>query len=275
MSEQRTLAQLKAHYLIEKELADRLRRADKNERRNLYTAVYDELYRRVPDHPQLTHKATAQTLVKTNAERVKLFKGFLRSDSTYLEIGPGDCALAVEVACVVKKVYAVDVSKEAAKQQSLPDNLEWVVSDGCSIPVPRASIDVAYSDQLMEHLHPQDAAEQLHNIHEALKAGGVYICFTPNRLSGPHDISRYFDDAATGFHLKEYTTIELMNLFKSTGFTKLRVLIGAKGFYLSFPAPLIKLLETILAKLPHRVRKGLTLTLPLRLLLGVKLVATK
>jgi hypothetical protein len=64
---------------------------------------------------------------------------------------------------------------------------------------------VAYSYQLMEHLHPGDALEQLVNIYQALKRDSVYCCVTPNRISGPHDISVYFDTVAQGLHLKEYS----------------------------------------------------------------------
>ena len=39
----------------------------------------------------------------------------------------------------------------------------------------------------------------LANLYRALKPGAVYVCITPNRLSGPHDISLYFDSVATGF----------------------------------------------------------------------------
>ena len=63
----------------------------------------------------------------------------------------------------------------------------------------------------MEHLHPDDALEQLQNIYSALVPGGIYLCITPNRLSGPQDVSRDFDMVATGFHLKEYTISELSN----------------------------------------------------------------
>src|SRR6266436_5126674 len=49
--ELRSEAQLREHYLIERELADRLRCAGPAERRTLYPLVYDELFRRVPAHP--------------------------------------------------------------------------------------------------------------------------------------------------------------------------------------------------------------------------------
>jgi hypothetical protein len=52
----RTAEQIREHYEIEKQLASRLRMAGKAERRTLYAALYDELYRRVPHHPQLTKK---------------------------------------------------------------------------------------------------------------------------------------------------------------------------------------------------------------------------
>jgi hypothetical protein len=45
------------HYRIERELADRLRRASKSERRHLYTEVYNELFVSVPNHCQVTKKS--------------------------------------------------------------------------------------------------------------------------------------------------------------------------------------------------------------------------
>src|SRR3712207_8321428 len=60
-----------------------------------------------------------------------------------------------------------------------------------------------FRSQLMEHLHPEDAAEQLANIARALAPGGVYVCVTPNRLYGPSDISMYFDDVRSEEHTSE------------------------------------------------------------------------
>ena len=110
---------------------------------------------------------------------------------------------ASELAKYVQRVYAIDVSDEISGKTKLPHNCNLILSDGTSIPVDPGSVDIAYSNQLMEHLHPDDAVEQLYHIHEALKPGGMYICITPNRLCGPHDISRSFDDTPRGFHLRE------------------------------------------------------------------------
>jgi len=274
-SDPRSPERIREHYLIEKELAARLRDATRQERQRLYTVVYDELFQRVPDHPQLTLKTDEQTRRRLVAERMWLLSRYLRSNSTYLEIGPGDCALAIAVSQRVRKVFAVDVSNEIAAGVTLPKNVELAISDGCSIPVPEGSIDVAYSDQLMEHLHPDDACAQLANIYRALARDGVYVCLTPNRLSGPHDVSRYFDEVATGFHLQEYTARELTAMFRAVGFRKLVALVGARGSHVAVPVAFLKGIEVLLSNLPRGLGKTLARGLPLRLILGVKLVASK
>jgi len=274
-SETRSHQRVAEHYRIEKELAGRLRSAPKEKRRQLYTAAYDELFRRVPDHPQLTLKASAVSREAEMAARLKLLSSYLSEDVTYLEIGPGDCALAIAVAQRVRKVYAVDVSNEIAAGVKLPENLELVISDGSTIPVPSGSVDLAYSDQLMEHLHPDDAAEQLGNIYQALRPGGVYVCITPNRLSGPHDVSRYFDDVATGFHLREYSVGELVRLFRAAGFRKFKVLAGGGHFHLALVPLLVRAAEKFLSVLPPSFGRTLARGLPLRLIMGAKLVARK
>jgi hypothetical protein len=102
--EHRTPEQLREHYEIEKELADRLRNASKGERGQLYSAVYDELFRRVPHHPQLTQKASPRQRQWAVREQTEFLNRFLSKDSTFLEVGPGDCALFLEVAQHVKRV---------------------------------------------------------------------------------------------------------------------------------------------------------------------------
>jgi len=127
----------------------------------------------------------------------------------------------------------------------------------------------------MEHLHPDDAHEQLHNILDVLKPGGVYICITPNRITGPHDISRGFDEEATGFHLKEYTTSELTALFRQVGFSKIRPHVGARGSYLPFHPWLLAGAEWLALALPPRLRRRLLRARILTTLLNIRIVATK
>ena len=121
----------------------------------------------------------------------------------------------------------------------------------CSIPAPEGSIDIVYSNQLMEHLHPEDSYQQLLNILKVLVPGGVYVCLTPNRVSGPHDVSAHFDDVATGFHLKEYTVTELSKLFREVGFEKVAQFIGVRGRYIKCPVLPAVIIERVLSVMPR------------------------
>ena len=246
-----------AHYRIEKELAERLLRASRNERLNLYREVYEELFRRVPYHPMLTRKASAGERQRDIAMQLRQLRPFLRKDSTFLEIGAGDCALSFAVADIVNRVYAVDVSETITARDEWPHNFELIFSDGISVAVPPSSVHVAYSNQLMEHLHPDDAFDQLQSIHRALVPGGMYLCITPNRLSGPHDVSGFFDHTASGFHLKEYTVGELARVFQRVGFRRVRNYFGMKGHYVpSWPWP-FAFSEVLVELLPFGCRRWL------------------
>jgi SAM-dependent methyltransferase len=271
----RTPERLRAHYRVERRLADRLRRApDAEARRRIFATMYDDLFREVPDHPRL--RLGAESLAKREREigwDLAQLRPYLEDGSTFLEVGAGDCALAARVAEGAKAVYAVDISDQAVRP--LPANVRLCLSDGRSIPVPAASVDLAFSDQLMEHLHPDDAVEQLRNIHRALKPGGVYVCITPNRLYGPSDISAYFDHEARGFHLREYTLDEIARIFRAAGFRRIEAWIGARGFFVRCPVFLLRALEWALERLPPEPRRRIANLRPLRALLGVRVAAHK
>ncbi|WP_395745353.1 class I SAM-dependent methyltransferase [Prosthecobacter sp.] len=275
VTETRTPEQLRQHYEVERELADRLRRASKEQRRTLYSEVYDELFKRVPQHPQHTNEASPERLAADVAEKMEIVAPFLKPQTVFLEVGPGDCEFAKAVAAKVAQVLAVDVSDEITRKRVLPENLKVVLSDGSTIPVPPGSVNVAYSNQLMEHLHPDDAVEQLRHLHAALAPGGVYLCITPSRLTGPHDISGVFDREATGFHLKEYTVGDLSALFREVGFSKVCIVFGGRGKFTLLPTWPAVACEKLLDLLPHGLRKAIALKPPFRWLFGVRLAGFK
>ena len=268
---ERTIEQIREHYEIEKVLADRLMNSSQEERRLLYSSLYDELFRRVPHHPQLTRKKNDELSKNYVSKQVDLLRRFLRNDTIFVEIGPGDCSLSFALTTMVKKVYAIDVSDEISKNEELPDNFQLMLSDGVSIPIPKKSADLVYSNQLMEHLHPEDAENQLINIVDVLADGGKYICITPNRISGPHDISRHFDKEATGFHLKEYTFEELRNLFKKVGFKTVHGYWRVRKICAKIPVFLIILTERLLNFLPLSIKRNKYSYLLLRItIVGIK-----
>ena len=274
-TETRTFEQLREHYEIEKELAERLRNSTEEERISLYTSLYDTLFQKVSQHPQLTRKVDSKSGLVYVSKQLQFLQRFLNLNSTFLEVGPGDCSLTLEVSKQVRNAYAIDVSKVVTQNQNLPENFELIISDGRSIPVPRDSINVIYSNQLMEHLHPDDAFKQLQNIYQVLNNGGIYICITPNRLTGPHDISEFFDDIATGFHLKEYTITELSQLFQEVGFSQISNYIGARGIYVKVPLFISKIYEAFLSKIPSSLRIRMASNLLFNVFLQIRMVGTK
>ena len=272
--ETRTPEQLWEQYLVEKDLAMMLRRAPKAERGKLYSSAYDELFRRIPHHSQLRNKVSAAQRARHISPQIALLRPWLTPQTTFLEIGAGDCALSLALADKVAHVYAIDVSEEITPT-TRPDNFTLVLSDGTSIPVPAGRITLAYSNQLMEHLHPDDALDQLADIYRALAPDGVYICVTPNRLTGPHDISRYFDTVATGFHLKEYTFAELIAMFRQVGFRTVHQCFRKGSTCVSVPGPLARYAERTIERLPPGLQKRASTTRLVRGLLEIRLIARK
>jgi SAM-dependent methyltransferase len=249
--EKRVPARLIAHYQLERDLATRLRQATAAERPTLYGQLYSKLFTDITDHPQ--HTRSASTSSNRVSPQIKLVRPHLDDLMTFMEVGCGDAALSAAVSKFVTKSIGVDVT-EALITSDLPANFQFLKTDGIRLNLPDASVDVAYSYQLVEHLHPDDALAQLKEILRTLKHGGKYLCITPSRLTGPHDISGYFDYTATGFHLKEYDYKELRSVFVRAGFRRFDAMFFARGRQLLVPYPLVRTLEICFALFPRGIR---------------------
>jgi SAM-dependent methyltransferase len=271
----RSLTQLREHYEIEKALAKALKDSGKERRAVLYATCYDELFNKVPHHPQLARKGDKGERNRHTNLQMKMLRWLLTPDAAFLELGAGDCSLTVEAAKYVGKAYALDISETITSGLEKPDNVEVILTKSADIPLADESIDLAYSNQLMEHLHPEDALDQIREIYRVLVAGGRYFCITPNRLNGPHDISKYFDEVATGLHLKEYTFRELTKLFREAGFSGVCSAFWTRKKLVALPVFPMVWLERALNILPWRARRRIAGWALFKFLLGVKLIAVK
>jgi len=271
--ETRSVAQIEEHYELETALADRLRHSSQEERKRLYSESYDELFRRIPHHSQLTQSVDHRNLVH---KQVRVIRRFLRPEMRFAEIGAGDAWVPKLLARECAEAFALEVTDKAFDPTGAPSNFSFVLIDGINLPLVDQSIDIFYSNQLMEHLHPDDALAQLAEIWRVLRPNGIYFCITPNRLAGPHDISRYFDDEPHGFHLKEYSNGDLLRLFTRAGFSKIVSLFVGRGRYFGKVSPIVlEAIESSMMVLPTTLRQAITSTRPFRLLLGVKMLAYK
>lgn len=251
------ISQVKQIYDEEVKQSNILRQSDPKVRKQLYSKVYDAYFSQLPFHPQFTIKQDDKKKKYRTDFQLAYVTPFLNKQKLFMEIGAGDCSLSIAVSDFCKKVFAMEVSKDIASGIKFPNNVELIFFDGYDMRLDDNSIDVAFSNQLMEHLHPDDAIDQLKSIYRVLKSGGKYICITPNGINGPHDISRFFGDELVGFHLKEYTATELKELFLSVGFKKSKAFILIKNRKIELPWSLVTGLENYLLKKPMAKRKEL------------------
>lgn len=268
-----SLEQLREHYEIERVLAARLRDAtDKSERRALYGVVYRERSELIPHHPLVAQARDADARAVAVAPQVRLLSRFVDRDSRFCEVGAGDGAVARAVGPSVRSAVAFDVTDALALPDDEAAHFSFRVFDGFELPLASDSIDVAYSNDVVEHLHPEDVRDHARSVLAVLRRGGVYVCVTPNRLSGPHDVSRSFSETAEGFHLHEYTVTELSRLLREVGFSRVKFLLTVGGHRLSprLPTAAVTWVEAALAVLPRALRRPLATGLAAVKVVGVK-----
>jgi SAM-dependent methyltransferase len=252
---------IRHHYEVEKELAARLRASTREERTTLFKTLYTELFERVPDHPRLTRRETAESSRKNIETQLRLLRPHFAESGrkpVLVEFAPGDCRLAAAAAPDCDRVFGVDISDQRSPGETFPGNVELIVYDGYRLDLPDGCADLAFSYQFLEHLHPDDIAPHFDMVHRLLRPGGVYVFDTPHRFSGPHDVSRFFGDTLDCFHFQEWSYREMRSLLAGRGFAK--TAIHRRGRL--FPDPAINALhdavETLTGALPRPLRRPLS-----------------
>lgn len=143
-----------------------------------------------------------------------------------LEIGPGAGGLIKFLADAGHSCTASEITSQRGSRDD--PRISWVRSDGVHLSkfFPPASFDVLISDQVIEHLHPNDLEVHFDEILKVLKKGGKYVFRTPHRWFGPCDVSLFFDTPVPlGMHLKEYTYRELVKCVRRTGFSQVKTVM--------------------------------------------------
>ncbi|MBE0675359.1 MAG: class I SAM-dependent methyltransferase [Bacteroidales bacterium] len=254
----RSYDQLRNHYYIEKSLAEKLKNSDRETRRHIFATMYDELFSKVPDHPRLTQRSSDRETAITNKVKASIIDRFINKSSTYVEFAPGDCRFAFETAKKVHEVFGIDISDQRNPADSIPPNFKLIIYDGYSIPELKANtIDVVFSYQLIEHLHPEDTKLHFELVNKILKPGGKYVFQTPHALSGPYDISMFFSNEPEGFHLKEWKYSEIKLLVKEVGYSSFQTRWSAVGFDFQLPYFYFSACESFLENFPKPKMKKL------------------
>lgn len=186
--------------------------------------------------------------------------------------GRGDCRFTFEIANEVAHAYAIDISDQRNPADSVPANFQLVVYDGYHLDtIAEESLDLVFSDQIIEHFHPDDVVDHFRLVWRLLKPGGRYVFRTPHALTGPHDVSQYFSYEPEGFHLKEWNFNEMQELLKQQGFSKFIPFWNARGLHWPMPYPYFASCEAIIGRIPKRYIRPVTRYL----LPSVSIVAVK
>lgn len=259
----RTYEQVRNHYEVEKAIAERLKSANREERKKIYAVMYDELFAKVPDHPRLMRRENEVDTRRANRTKFALTRTEIDKSTVFGEFAPGDCRFVMEVAPHVKQAIGIDISDQRNPADPVPENFKLIVYDGYNLDeIPDNTLDILFSDQLIEHFHPEDTEYHFQIALRILKPRGKYIFRTPNRLSGPHDISEYFCDTPEGFHLKEWTYTEIRPVLQEAGFGKISARLTFKGRVFRLPYFIFTFMEKLLSVFPRRITKALFNLLP-------------
>lgn len=251
---------IRHHYEVERELAKRLRDSTRSERTGLFKELYTELFERVPDHPRLTRRQSEEDSRRNVENQLRLIRACLGPEVRLLEFAPGDCRLAYAAAPSCQSVVGVDISDQRSSEdrQTQPENFELIVYDGYDLSaVEDNSVDIVFSYQFLEHLHPEDVALHFALVKRILKSGGCYTFDTPHRFSGPHDVSAHFGTSLDCFHFQEWSYRQMIEKLSGYGFGDFS--IHRRGHATNSPLfqNCFLFAERVLGALPHVLRRKL------------------
>lgn len=169
---------------------------------------------------------------------------FLTPSSVVLDLGCGIGRVAKYVAPLCGELLAVDASGRmlqlAARRLEACPNVRLLQSDDTRIPAPDASVDLAYSLLVLQHVEREDAYLLLEELHRVLKEGGRAMLTFPNLLSDTY-LEGFLSYAHSGASTQPnrariYTPQEVERLMSAAGFaceieagTEIRVVATSGG----------------------------------------------
>jgi SAM-dependent methyltransferase len=219
-----TFDMVQKHWLLEKSLTKQLLGSTPKNRQTTFYDAYNTLYNELPwlakSGSNINHTASDQIYTNRWLPLLKEIKG-----KSIYEVGSGNGSLINFLASKGAICTGTEISNNRPDKSTVP-NLEWHSTDGVNLINYEAkeSYDIVISDQVIEHLHPDDIGIHFKNVFDILKPGGKYIFYTPHYYMGPGDVSLVFGKAeAEGMHLKEYKYHEVYGLLESVGFNKIDI----------------------------------------------------
>jgi SAM-dependent methyltransferase len=209
---------------LERALRQEILESPRELRTSVFASAYEKLFAAFPDH------TVFDASPEERRRRGRLSAGLIapllpKSGARILEVGcgRGDTlaalqALGYDCVGVEPSIHMMDICAASGVE------VRFGTAD--SLDFPDDYFDAVFCQEVIEHLHPEDVPCFFVEAHRVLRHGGVLSIETPNRTTGPQDISRGFTAVAEGLHLKEWTVSELLDQFKAAGFRNVRGLLA-------------------------------------------------
>lgn len=214
------------HWKLEKELTQKLLQSAPENRFQTFEECYSQLYAELKWLNEYIDKNISHPSLEKELQPWLTLIGTPNTQKIY-EIGSGKATLISFLARHGYPCTATEITRERGEKFAT-DTITWRTSDGVHLDrfEHSGAYDVVISDQVIEHIHPDDTQEHFRGVHNILKQNGKYIFRAPHRLDGPHDISHVFKcDTAQGMHLREMTFDEVRDLARNAGFSRIELVV--------------------------------------------------
>lgn len=211
-------ARRRAQFELERQLRRRILDSSKQERSEVAAQVYEELFSKFPDHSAF--QVTPEQRRRIGWKQAGMINPLTKPGSHILGVGCGRGDVLEALADMGCTCVGLEPSRHMIEicRQSARFEMVWGTAD--RLDFPDETFDVVFSQQVIEHLHPEDVPDHFAESFRVLRSGGVLSVETPNRRTGPQDVSRGFVPEAEGLHLKEWFVGELIREFRQAGFVR-------------------------------------------------------
>jgi SAM-dependent methyltransferase len=207
-------------------------------------AYYAQMYHRhwftCPDRKWREREENLLELVQPRGTETLLDLGCARGDASFF--------FAPRVGHVIGldgEPLAISLAQQRAREQGVA-NVTFLQADAGHFPeVPDASVDVAGAFDFLEHVTDDTLARMLSEVRRALKPGGLFVAYTPNRehlverLKARNFILRQQPD-----HIAVRRPREIVRFLEEAGLRVERI------FYPASPYPLYRGVDLALKNLP-------------------------
>ncbi|OEK06757.1 class I SAM-dependent methyltransferase [Roseivirga misakiensis] len=188
--------------------------------------LYNELYNQILPLYAKGKKDKKSHLVD-KAHMVAMFNKEIKVGSVIdLGCGNGSFLKNIHQRYPEKRLVGVDVYRPEAPIEGV----EFIAGDVVSFRM-KENFDTVISDNVIEHLVPEDFEVYLKSVNELLNAKGKLIIILPNRLFGPSDITRIIDFTysgkveANGGHVNESTYTDIISVLRRQGFDNIKTVL--------------------------------------------------